>query len=90
MLWTASWAGWPTRPASSSGCSTARRGQPSAVRERKLIERAKGLLMRARGLSEMEAYALLRRTAMGQNRKIVEIAQSLVTAASLLDPGGDT
>ena len=60
------------------------------LENRKLIERAKGLLMRARGLSEMEAYALLRRTAMGQNRKIVEIAQSLVTAASLLDPGGDT
>ncbi|MBM7048470.1 MULTISPECIES: ANTAR domain-containing response regulator [Rhizobium] len=60
------------------------------LENRKLIERAKGLLMRARGLSEMEAYALLRRTAMGQNRKIVEIAQSLITAASLLDPGGDT
>lgn len=58
------------------------------LENRKVIDRAKGLLMRSRGLSEDEAYALLRRTAMNQNRKIVEIAQSLVTAASLLDPGG--
>jgi response regulator NasT len=59
------------------------------LENRKLIERAKGLLMRARGLSEKEAYTLLRRTAMDQNRKIIEIAQSLITAASLLDPGGE-
>lgn len=58
------------------------------LENRKVIDRAKGLLMRSRGLSEEEAYALLRRTAMNQNRKIAEIAQSLVTAASLLDPGG--
>ena len=58
------------------------------LENRKVIDRAKGLLMRSRGLSEEDAYALLRRTAMNQNRKIVEIAQSLVTAASLLDPGG--
>jgi response regulator NasT len=60
------------------------------LENRKLIDRAKGVLMRARGLSEKEAYALLRRTAMDQNRKIVEIAQSLITAAGLLDPGGNT
>lgn len=59
------------------------------LEDRKLIDRAKGLLMRSRGLSENEAYALLRRTAMSQNRKIVEIAQSLITAASLLDPEAD-
>lgn len=58
------------------------------LENRKVIDRAKGLLMRSRGLSEEGAYALLRRTAMNQNRKIIEIAQSLVTAASLLDPGG--
>lgn len=60
------------------------------LENRKLIDRAKGLVMRARGLSEKEAYALLRRTAMEQNRKIVEIAQSLITATSLLDPGEDS
>ena len=58
----------------------------SELENRKVIDRAKGLLMRSRGLSEEAAYALLRRTAMNQNRKIAEIAQSLVTAASLLDP----
>lgn len=58
------------------------------LENRKVIDRAKGLLMRSRGLSEEAAYALLRRTAMNQNRKIAEIAQSLVTAASLLDRGG--
>lgn len=59
------------------------------LENRKLVDRAKAVLMRTRGVSEEEAYALLRRTAMGQNRKIVEIAQSLITAASLLDPGAD-
>lgn len=57
------------------------------LENRKIIDRAKGLLMRSRGLSEDAAYALLRKTAMNENRKIVEIARSLVTAASLLDPG---
>ncbi len=55
--------------------------------ERKLIERAKGLLMKARGIGEEEAYALLRRKAMNQNQRIVEVAQSLVTAADLLGNG---
>ena len=53
---------------------------------RKLIDRAKGILMKSKGISEEEAYSLLRRTAMNQNRKIAEIAQSLVTASSMLDP----
>ncbi|MCV0396589.1 MAG: ANTAR domain-containing protein [Rhizobiaceae bacterium] len=58
------------------------------LESRRLVERAKGILMKSRGLSEQEAYALLRRTAMNQNRKIAEIAQSLITAAGLLE-GGD-
>jgi response regulator NasT len=57
------------------------------IENRKLVERAKGILMRSRGLSEEAAYTLLRKTAMNQNRKIAEIAQSLVTAAGLLAPG---
>ncbi|MCI4662573.1 MAG: ANTAR domain-containing protein [Neomegalonema sp.] len=56
----------------------------SALAERKLLERAKGLLMKAKGIPEDEAYALMRRTAMDQNRKIVEIAQSIVTAAEIM------
>lgn len=58
----------------------------SALEERKIIDQAKGILMKTRGLSEPDAYALLRSTAMNQNRRIVDIAQSLITAASLLGP----
>ncbi|PDT50210.1 ANTAR domain-containing response regulator [Sinorhizobium fredii] len=56
----------------------------SALEERKLVERAKGILMKMRGLSEEEAFALLRQTAMNEKKKISEIAQSVVTAAGLL------
>ena len=40
--------------------------------------------MKTRGIPEEEAYALLRKTAMNEKKKLVEIAQSVVTAASLL------
>jgi len=56
----------------------------AALAERKTIDRAKGLLMKAKGISEEEAYALLRRTAMDQGRKIGDVASALVTAAELL------
>lgn len=56
----------------------------AALEERKFIDRAKGLLMRARGIDEDAAYALLRKTAMDQGRKIADVAQALVTAAALL------
>lgn len=55
-----------------------------ALEERKVIDRAKGILMKARGLSEDDAYALLRKTAMDQGRKVAEVALALVTAAGLL------
>jgi response regulator NasT len=61
----------------------------SELENRKLIDRAKGILMATRGLSEPDAYALLRKTAMNQNRKISEIAESLITAAGLLGPPED-
>ncbi|MTD95219.1 ANTAR domain-containing protein [Hyphomicrobium sp. xq] len=60
------------------------------LESRKLIDRAKGILMTTRGLSEADAYALLRKTAMNQNRKISEIAESLITAAGLLAPPEDS
>jgi two-component system, response regulator / RNA-binding antiterminator len=41
--------------------------------------------MKSRGMSEDEAYKLLRKTAMNQNRKISDIAQSLIVAAGLLE-----
>lgn len=56
----------------------------SALEERKIVDRAKGILMKMRGLSEEEAFALLRQTAMNEKKKIAEIAQSVVTAAGLL------
>ena len=55
-----------------------------ALEERKIIDRAKGVLMKAKSLNEEQAYALLRRTAMNENKKIVEIAQSVLTAAEML------
>ena len=60
----------------------------NALQSRKLIDQAKRLLMRSRGMSEEAAYALLRRTAMHQNRKMAEVAHSLVLAADLLGQGG--
>ncbi len=58
----------------------------SALEERRIVDAAKAILMKTRGLSEPDAYALLRSTAMNKNRRIVEIAQSLITAADLLGP----
>lgn len=55
-----------------------------ALTDRKTIDRAKGLLMRARKISEDEAYGLMRKTAMDQGRKVIEVASALVTAAELL------
>ena len=55
-----------------------------ALSDRKMIDRAKGLVMRARGISENEAYNLLRTTAMSQGRKVADVAQALVTSADLL------
>ena len=58
----------------------------SALEDRKIIEQAKSILMRQRGCSEDDAYVLLRRTAMNQNRKMTELASSLVAAVALLEP----
>jgi len=55
-----------------------------ALEERKIIDRAKGVLMQAKKLTEEQAYSLLRQTAMNANKKIVDIAQSVLTAAELL------
>lgn len=55
------------------------------LESRKIVDRAKSILMKSRGMSEDEAYKLLRKTAMNQNRKISDIAQSLIVAAGLLE-----
>ncbi len=56
----------------------------AALEERKVIDRAKGMLMKARGMSEAEAYGALRRTAMSQGRKVADVAQALLMAKDLL------
>ena len=56
----------------------------SQLEDRKIIERAKGILMKVKGLTEDEAYVLMRSTAMREKKKIGEIAQSILTASELL------
>jgi response regulator NasT len=55
-----------------------------ALEDRKVIDRAKGILMKVKGLTEDEAYVLMRSTAMREKKKIGEIAQSILTASELL------
>jgi response regulator NasT len=52
--------------------------------ERKLVERAKGLLMKSRGLDEEAAYSSLRKMAMDRKLRLAEVAQRIVDAADLL------
>lgn len=56
-----------------------------ALEERKVIDRAKGLLMKAKGLDEEAAYTLLRKAAMDQGRRVADVAEALVTASGLLE-----
>jgi hypothetical protein len=56
----------------------------ASLNERKLIERAKGLLMAHRHLSEEEAHKTLRQMAMNQNRRLVEVAEALLAMAEVL------
>jgi len=56
----------------------------TTLAERKILERAKGILMKQRGLSEEEAYQALRKSAMNRNKRIIEVAENLITASELL------
>jgi len=56
----------------------------TALAERKTIDRAKAILMENRKLTEAEAYTLLRTTAMNQSRRMIEVAEALITAHDLL------
>ena len=58
--------------------------------ERKLVERAKGLIMKSRGLDEEAAYAALRKMAMDRKLKLADVAQRLVDAAALLSSGTES
>ena len=55
-----------------------------ALTERKVIEKAKGILMREKGLTEEAAYGLMRKAAMNESKRVLEIAQAVVTATELL------
>ncbi|CAO3455557.1 Response regulator NasT [Azospirillum argentinense] len=55
----------------------------SQLADRKLIERAKGILMQQKSLTEEAAYTALRKAAMKQGRRVAEIAQSVITAAQI-------
>lgn len=59
----------------------------ASLNERKLVERAKGLLMAHRQMSEDEAYKALRQMAMNQNRRLVDVAEAVLSLADVL-PGG--
>jgi response regulator NasT len=56
----------------------------AAVQDRKVIDRAKALLMQRQQLTEDEAYRKLRKTAMDKNLKIVDVAQRMLDVADLL------
>ncbi len=55
------------------------------LEERKLIEKAKGLLMQKTGISEAEAHKRLQKTACDTNTKLVDVARMIVNAAPALD-----
>lgn len=54
------------------------------LEERKLVERAKGILMRQRNLDEEQAYAMLREMAMKRKMKIADLSTQLIEAAKML------
>lgn len=56
----------------------------ASVEERKLVERAKGVLMKTRGIAEDEAYRLLRKAAMDRNQRLAEVAEQVLAMAKLL------
>lgn len=58
----------------------------ATLTERKLVERAKGLLMEHQGLDEGAAYRLLRQTAMNQNRRLGDVAEAVLAMADILPP----
>ncbi len=56
----------------------------SQLEERKIIEKAKGLIMKSRNLSEDEAYKALRKLAMDRNQRLIDVATDVVSVSELL------
>ena len=87
----------PHRLASVLKVAIARFEQDSAVREqlvqaqsqlssRRVVERAKGILMQRRGIGEDEAYGQMRKLAMDRGEKLVQLAERIIEAHDLLHP----
>jgi response regulator NasT len=57
-----------------------------ALEDRKLVERAKGILMRRANLGEQEAFTRMQQLSRDQNRKLVEIARSILVAEQAFQP----
>lgn len=56
----------------------------NALEERKQIEKAKGIIMKQKKLTEDEAYKAMRTLAMNRNRRIGEVAEQIISAAEVL------
>lgn len=56
----------------------------NTLEERKVIDRAKGILMKHRNCSENEAYQLLRKSAMQSNQRMIDVARNLIASVDLL------
>ena len=54
------------------------------LEDRKTIERAKGLIMKSRNLTEDEAYKALRKLAMNKNQRLIEVANDVISVSELL------
>ena len=60
------------------------RARLAELQDRKIIDRAKGILMQRQNLSEQQAYDKLRKTAMGKSLKLVDVAQRMLDVADLM------
>ncbi len=56
----------------------------NTLEERKLVDRAKGIIMKRKGCDEEQAYKLLRKSAMQNNQRMVEVARNLIASVDLL------
>jgi two-component system, response regulator PdtaR len=61
-------------------------GWKQALEDRKIIERAKGIIMKRSGLDEPEAFRRLQKLASSKSQRLAEIARSIVTAEEIYEP----
>lgn len=64
-------------------------GLRATLAERKLVERAKGLLMEHHGMTEPQAHKILRDMAMNQNRKLSDVAEAMLAMSAVLGKKGN-